>query len=169
MIRRYGNKAGMTQIFTDEGLCIPVSVIAVQKGNVVTQVSILTPHVISQHEHGHVGDVVRFIGATRRRWRASHERRLAPETREDARESGRFFRIVQSFQPSAHPIRSSRFAASLGTRGDSNVSRIFHRGGWKKRGVTSVPPFRLPPWGRIGAASIRRIGTPETAPSRRTA
>merc|ERR1719258_724567 len=28
----------MTQIFTDEGLCIPVSVIAVQKGNVVTQV-----------------------------------------------------------------------------------------------------------------------------------
>lgn len=57
----------------------------------------------------------------------------APETREDARESGRFFRIVQSFQPSAHPIRSSRFAASMGTRGDSNVSRIFHRGGWKKR------------------------------------
>jgi large subunit ribosomal protein L3 len=38
----FGNKAGMTQIFTDEGLCIPVSVIAVQKGNVVTQVSILT-------------------------------------------------------------------------------------------------------------------------------
>mmetsp|Transcript_1834 Transcript_1834/g.7657 ORF Transcript_1834/g.7657 Transcript_1834/m.7657 type:complete len:277 (-) Transcript_1834:175-1005(-) len=34
----FGNKAGMTQIFTDEGLCIPVSVIAVQKGNVVTQV-----------------------------------------------------------------------------------------------------------------------------------
>jgi|TARA_B110000003_G_C16364246_1_gene423965 hypothetical protein len=73
----FGNKAGMTQIFTDEGLCIPVSVIAVQKGNVVTQVSILTPHVISQHVYGHVGDVVRFIRATRRRWRASHERRLA--------------------------------------------------------------------------------------------
>ena len=73
----FGNKAGMTQIFTDEGLCIPVSVIAVQKGNVVTQVSISTLHVISQHVYGHVGDVVRFIRATRRRWRASHERRLA--------------------------------------------------------------------------------------------
>lgn len=45
----FGNKAGMTQIFTDEGLCIPVSVIAVQKGNVVTQVSIPTAHEIKQH------------------------------------------------------------------------------------------------------------------------
>ena len=27
----FGNKAGMTQIFTDEGLCIPVSVIAVPR------------------------------------------------------------------------------------------------------------------------------------------
>jgi len=34
----FGNKAGMTQLFTDEGLCIPVTVIAVQNGNVVTQV-----------------------------------------------------------------------------------------------------------------------------------
>ena len=39
----------MTQIFTDEGLCIPVSVIAVQKGNVVTQVSIPTAHEIKQY------------------------------------------------------------------------------------------------------------------------
>ena len=28
----------MTQLFTDEGLCVPVTVIAVQAGNVVTQV-----------------------------------------------------------------------------------------------------------------------------------
>ena len=34
----FGNKAGMTQLFTDEGLCVPVTVIAVQAGNVVTQV-----------------------------------------------------------------------------------------------------------------------------------
>ena len=73
----FGNKAGRMRSATAEGLCIPVSVIAVQKGNVVTQVSILTPHIISQHVYGHVGDVVRFIRATRRRWRASHERRLA--------------------------------------------------------------------------------------------
>lgn len=34
----FGNKAGMTQLFTEEGLCVPVTVIAVQAGNVVTQV-----------------------------------------------------------------------------------------------------------------------------------
>uniref|UniRef100_A0A7S0XBQ5 Large ribosomal subunit protein uL3c n=1 Tax=Mantoniella antarctica TaxID=81844 RepID=A0A7S0XBQ5_9CHLO len=34
----FGNKAGMTQLFTPEGLCVPVTVIAIQAGNVVTQV-----------------------------------------------------------------------------------------------------------------------------------
>ena len=34
----FGNKAGMTQLFMDDGLCVPVTVIAVQAGNVVTQV-----------------------------------------------------------------------------------------------------------------------------------
>jgi len=34
----FGNKAGMTQLFTEDGLCVPVTVIAVQAGNVVTQV-----------------------------------------------------------------------------------------------------------------------------------
>jgi hypothetical protein len=34
----FGNKAGMTQLFTEEGLCVPVTVIAIQAGNVVTQV-----------------------------------------------------------------------------------------------------------------------------------
>merc|ERR1712097_1595 len=29
----FGNKAGMTQIFTDDGLCVPVTVIAVKDGN----------------------------------------------------------------------------------------------------------------------------------------
>ena len=38
----FGNKAGMTQLFTDEGLCVPVTVIAVQAGNVVTQVRTLS-------------------------------------------------------------------------------------------------------------------------------
>jgi large subunit ribosomal protein L3 len=38
----FGNKAGMTQLFTKEGLCIPVTVIAVQAGNVVTQVRLPT-------------------------------------------------------------------------------------------------------------------------------
>ena len=35
----FGNKAGMTQLFTEDGLCVPVTVIAIQAGNVVTQVS----------------------------------------------------------------------------------------------------------------------------------
>lgn len=34
----FGNKAGMTQIFDAEGLAVPVTVIAVQEGNVVTMV-----------------------------------------------------------------------------------------------------------------------------------
>jgi hypothetical protein len=36
----FGSKAGMTQIFTDDGLCVPVTVIAVREGNIVTQVCI---------------------------------------------------------------------------------------------------------------------------------
>ena len=32
----FGNKAGMTQIFTDDGLCVPVTVIAVKDGNYVS-------------------------------------------------------------------------------------------------------------------------------------
>jgi large subunit ribosomal protein L3 len=32
----------MTQLFTAEGLCVPVTVIAVQAGNVVTQVRCVT-------------------------------------------------------------------------------------------------------------------------------
>lgn len=36
----FGSKAGMTQIFTDDGLCVPVTVIAVREGNIVTQVRI---------------------------------------------------------------------------------------------------------------------------------
>lgn len=39
----FGNKAGMTQLFTDEGLCVPVTVIAVRDGNVVTQVREMPP------------------------------------------------------------------------------------------------------------------------------
>eukprot|EP00898_Chlorokybus_atmophyticus_P006631 jgi/Chlat1/696/Chrsp104S01169 len=34
----FGNKAGMTQIFTEAGLAVPVTVIALGEGNVVTQV-----------------------------------------------------------------------------------------------------------------------------------
>ena len=34
----FGTKAGMTQIFTDEGLAIPATVIAFEPGNVVTQI-----------------------------------------------------------------------------------------------------------------------------------
>ena len=34
----FGSKAGMTHVFTPEGLCVPVTVIAVREGNVVTQV-----------------------------------------------------------------------------------------------------------------------------------
>lgn len=36
----FGSKAGMTQIFTDDGLCVPATVIAVREGNIVTQVCI---------------------------------------------------------------------------------------------------------------------------------
>jgi hypothetical protein len=36
----FGNKAGMTQIFTDDGLCVPVTVIAVKDGNYVSAVSV---------------------------------------------------------------------------------------------------------------------------------
>ena len=36
----FGNKAGMTQIFTDDGLCVPVTVIAVKDGNYVSAVRI---------------------------------------------------------------------------------------------------------------------------------
>ena len=34
----FGTKAGMTQIFTPEGLALPATVIALEQGNVVTQV-----------------------------------------------------------------------------------------------------------------------------------
>lgn len=34
----FGTKAGMTQIFTPEGLSLPATVIALENGNVVTQV-----------------------------------------------------------------------------------------------------------------------------------
>lgn len=34
----FGTKAGMTQIFTPEGLALPATVIALEEGNVVTQV-----------------------------------------------------------------------------------------------------------------------------------
>ena len=43
----FGNKAGMTQLFTEEGLCVPVTVIAVQAGNVVTQVRPPTANTIA--------------------------------------------------------------------------------------------------------------------------
>ena len=36
----FGNKAGMTQIFTDDGLCVPVTVIAVKDGNYVSAISL---------------------------------------------------------------------------------------------------------------------------------
>ena len=36
----FGSKAGMTQVFTADGLCVPVTVIAVREGNVVTQVRV---------------------------------------------------------------------------------------------------------------------------------
>jgi large subunit ribosomal protein L3 len=44
----FGNKAGMTQLFTEEGLCVPVTVIAVQAGNVVTQVRHLATLALSR-------------------------------------------------------------------------------------------------------------------------
>lgn len=34
----WGTKAGMTQIFTDDGLALPATVIALEPGNIVTQV-----------------------------------------------------------------------------------------------------------------------------------
>jgi hypothetical protein len=34
----FGTKAGMTQIFTADGLAVPVTVIALEEGNLVTQV-----------------------------------------------------------------------------------------------------------------------------------
>jgi hypothetical protein len=34
----FGTKAGMTQIFTDDGLALPATVIALEEGNVVTQI-----------------------------------------------------------------------------------------------------------------------------------
>lgn len=34
----FGTKAGMTQIFTPQGLALPATVIALEEGNVVTQV-----------------------------------------------------------------------------------------------------------------------------------
>lgn len=34
----FGTKAGMTQIFTPEGLALPATVIALEEGNIVTQV-----------------------------------------------------------------------------------------------------------------------------------
>ena len=34
----FGSKAGMTQMFTDDGLCVPVTVIGVREGNFVTMV-----------------------------------------------------------------------------------------------------------------------------------
>ena len=43
----FGNKAGMTQLFTEDGLCVPVTVIAVQAGNVVTQVRPPTANTIA--------------------------------------------------------------------------------------------------------------------------
>ena len=35
----WGTKAGMTQIFTPDGLALPATVIALESGNIVTQVS----------------------------------------------------------------------------------------------------------------------------------
>jgi large subunit ribosomal protein L3 len=34
----FGSKAGMTQMFTDDGLCVPVTVIGIREGNFVTMV-----------------------------------------------------------------------------------------------------------------------------------
>lgn len=34
----FGTKAGMTQIFTNDGLALPATVIALEEGNVVTQI-----------------------------------------------------------------------------------------------------------------------------------
>ena len=85
-------------------------------------------------------DVETFVGS----------RVEAPEIGEDERESGRFFMIDPSFQRSVHPIRSARLAASMATRGESNVSRFFSRG-WEKADPTSVPPTRRPPRARTGS------------------
>ena len=35
----WATKAGMTSIFTPEGLCLPATVLALEEGNIVTQVS----------------------------------------------------------------------------------------------------------------------------------
>lgn len=34
----WATKAGMTSIFTPEGLCLPATVLALEEGNIVTQV-----------------------------------------------------------------------------------------------------------------------------------
>lgn len=38
----WATKAGMTQIFTPEGLCLPATVLALEEGNIVTQVLLVT-------------------------------------------------------------------------------------------------------------------------------
>lgn len=43
----FGTKAGMTQIFTKDGLALPATVIALEDGNIVTQVRM----VVSQEQY----------------------------------------------------------------------------------------------------------------------
>ena len=38
----WATKAGMTSIFTPEGLCLPATVLALEEGNIVTQVHQMT-------------------------------------------------------------------------------------------------------------------------------
>ena len=78
----FGSKAGMTQVFTEDGLCVPVTVIAVREGNVVTQVRIRGIFLcVCARARGRVGVArpdggfihsfirARRVGdATRRRW-----------------------------------------------------------------------------------------------------
>ena len=75
----FGSKAGMTQVFTEDGLCVPVTVIAVREGNVVTQVRIRGNFFVCARARGRFGVArpdarfihsrARWVGdATRRRW-----------------------------------------------------------------------------------------------------
>ncbi len=79
----FGSKAGMTQVFTEDGLCVPVTVIAVREGNVVTQVRIRGIFFVCvrararsrrcrstrRRIHSFIHSRARRVGdATRRRW-----------------------------------------------------------------------------------------------------
>lgn len=61
----WATKAGMTSIFTPEGLCLPATVLALEEGNIVTQVTKststgLTDHVMASQLRCHPGTSLGF-------------------------------------------------------------------------------------------------------------